>query len=120
MRGPSSPVGSFVDHIPGRRAVKEYAVSEETLDYIGGLNSSSSLFLSLGSAFIGIAGSFCITFLTAPTDMASTVQVVLETVMYMSLVLSILFYVLSGSYIFKQKGVIRKIKSDTIHGGNQT
>ena len=47
--------GSTTSHVPGKRVMKEYPITEETLDNIGTLRTSASACFAIGSLALGFA-----------------------------------------------------------------
>lgn len=114
-KGPKPPSGSFVDHIPGRRSVKEYAVSEETLDMMGSVSTGSSIFLTFASASAGYAGSVYLSLSTAPSNISDIEHVKLDLMMKGACGVAVFCFFCAAIFIFKQKGIIKRIKHETIH-----
>lgn len=114
-KGPVTPSGSYVNHIPGRRSVKEYAVSEETLDSMGTASTSSSIYLTIASVAAGYAGSIYLSIFTATSLLPESNAIRLELMMNFSIIISVIFFFLAAISIFKQKGIIKRIKRETIH-----
>lgn len=114
-RGPDPLRGSVVERIPGRRSVKEYAVSEETLDTMSAVSAGSSLFVAIASGAGSYAGSIYLSLSTASTDMPVVGREVLEMMMKVAGGVSIFFVCLAAVFIFKQTSMVRRIKRETVH-----
>lgn len=108
--------GSSTDHLPGKRTMKEYPVTEETFDTIGVLRTSAALGFSFGSLCLGFAlSSWQAVSMADPTTVAPATIASWTAYGWSALIGAVIFYAGGIVYAFKGGSVVQKVKDGTSH-----
>lgn len=115
MANARKPSGSTTTHVPGIRTIKEYPVTEETLDTIATLRTSATVCFAVGSLTAGFALSCWQALSMGEGTVAPAVAATWSAYRWSAVVVTLIAYV--GGFIFWAKGgsVIQTIKDNTTH-----
>ena len=115
-RGPRG--GSGTEHTPGRRTMKEYPITEETLDNIGTLRTSSSLCFAIGSLALGFTLSSAQSLSLAGTGVSEAIAATWTAYTWAGGIVAFGAYIAGGVFFLKGGSVLRKVKDETRHDGS--
>jgi len=108
--------GSTTSHVPGKRVMKEYPITEETLDNIGTLRTSASACFAIGSLALGFAISNCQSIALA-TGVSPVIVATWTAYGQLSGIVAVATYIAGGIFFWKGHGVLKRIKQETTHAG---
>jgi hypothetical protein len=94
--------------------VKEYPVTEQTLNSIGTLRISAAFWFAVGSLAFGFALS-CWQSLSLASDVDAATKATWVVYRNVGFAAAAISYLAGGFYFFKGKGVIDYVKENTTH-----
>lgn len=101
-------------HRPGVLSLKEYPITEDTLNNIGTLRLSAAFWFSVGSLALGFAlSSLQSLFFTG--NVSDTARAVWITITIITGIIALIAYAAGGFYFFRGQSVIQFVKDNTSH-----
>jgi hypothetical protein len=102
-------------HRPGVLQLKEYPITEDTLDNIGTLRVSAAFWFAVGSLALGFALSAWQSHALAGNDVDAAAKATWAAYRTIGVVVAVVSYVAGGFYFWKGKSVIQFVKDNTTH-----
>jgi hypothetical protein len=107
--------GSGNDPLPGRRAMKEYPITEETLDNIGVLKTAAAFCFSSSALLVGFAASDFQSLAMAGGTVSDAVWSMWMTIAIITSFLAVGLGAAGILFHRKEGGTIARIKQETTH-----
>ena len=102
-------------HRPGVLRLKEYPITEDTLDNIGTLRVSAAFWFAVGSLALGFALGSIPALVMAPKDVPTTAFAVSCSLAIMAGVVAVVAYGAGTFYYKKGQSVVQFVKDSTVH-----
>lgn len=102
-------------HRPGRLYMKEYPVTEATLDHIGTLRLSAAFWFSLGSLTLGVTLSTVLSLSLAGPEASEAAKATWTSMAWLTGAVTLIAYIAGAFYFFTGKGVVDYVKENTVH-----
>jgi hypothetical protein len=107
--------GSSTNHIPGKREMKEYPITEETLDSIAVMKRSSAGCYSAASLFFGLAISSAQSLCFAGKDVSAAMWGAWIAIGIISAIAAFGGVLAARWFDGREKNALQKIKDETTH-----